>query len=213
MYKWRTELSGIVVVTRGDGTDFIPTLTGAQAQSMDDVWQEWGPLVTDVGTSFLVQPEWVAAMVWQESKGNRRALRQEPNGWTGVGLLQITHPALKGKLLDVELMEPRVNLCVGVAYMRRLMMLIPECDFPMLAAAFNAGSVRKTDANEWGMVCTRGHIDGEVAALNYLLMSQQAAAREAMSVHFDLMPLDELQAQHRDTLPDGASPESKPASG
>jgi hypothetical protein len=207
---WRMDANGMVIVTKADGTEFAPMLAAAQKPVMASVIERWGPTIKPIAERFDLPWLWLAAFVYQESAGNPRALRHESNGWTGVGLTQITHPSLKAGHTDEELFDPVLNLTIGARYLSNLQKAHGP-DFPRLSAAFNAGSIRPSNDNPWGMVMTGAHVSCEVAALNWAVLEQQPKdldAGERASVLATVLPLEELQEdvdqlrrRHRDEEP------------
>jgi hypothetical protein len=164
MYQgWRHDEDGVVHVTREDGTEVVPTLAGKWADSYDLVDDRWRSVATPVAVRWGIPVEWLLAMAWRESGGNPLATSQDG----GVGLMQITSSALKAGHTAEELLDGRVSLEVAARFIAALVKR-PDVgrDFPRVSAAYNAGSVRPSDANDWGMTCTGSHIESEVCALN-----------------------------------------------
>jgi hypothetical protein len=185
---WRTEPSGLIVVTRDDWTEFAPMLLGAQQKVMDAVIERWGPLCRLEAAKRWLDWRWIAAMIYRESGGDPKAFRREPNGWTGIGLLQITHPAIKSGRSDAELFEPETNVAVGANHIAGLRRQYGD-NFPRVSAAFNAGSARLPSPgyeNAWNLHCTRGHVDAEVSALNYAIGKDVPQEQEPVAELIDL---------------------------
>jgi hypothetical protein len=175
---WRTQASGLIVVTRDDWSEFVPTLMAPELQrAMDGVIEKWGPLCRLEASKRWLDWRWIAAMIYRESGGDPKAFRREPNGWTGVGLLQITHPSLKGHHTDAELFDPELNVAIGARYIADQRKTYGD-NFPRVSAAFNAGSAHlpsdEAHANAWNLHCSKGHIDAEVQALNYAVSKDLA---------------------------------------
>lgn len=196
LYKgWRTRSDGSIEVTRANLTTFVPILTAqkdierceAGIARWSDPFRVWG---------LGVRWEWLIAMAYQESAFRERAVNPEVKSGPeddGIGLFQITHPSLKGRkfvkkqlteaatgkvvLVDVweggytdeQLKDPQLNTTIASRYILDLMKRYGD-NFPKISAAFNAGSVRPSDKNPWGMHCTGNHITYEVAALNYTIL-------------------------------------------
>ena len=166
---WRTEPTGLIVVTRDDWTEFVPMLVGDQRVAMDGIMSKWGPLCREEADKHGLDWRWMAAMIYRESGGDPKAFRREPNGWTGIGLLQLTHPSVKGPYSDAQLFDPELNVaraCLHTAGLKKRY----GTNFAHICAAYNAGSVRPPSAgheNAWNLHCTRGHVDACVSALNY----------------------------------------------
>lgn len=207
-----------------NGAEVVPMLSDAEKASMDRVEEKWGDLCRESSARHQLPDGWLQAMIKRESNGNERAFRQEKdkNGQpirdasgrllTGVGLLQITSPALKKNRTDTELFAPALNIELGAGYVAYLASR-PDTkgsdgkpDFARIAAAFNAGSVRDSSRNRWGMVQTNGHVDAEVAAYNYWIARKmsdaQRAAAFAVAHEFsetDLLPdLDSVASEVND---------------
>ena len=196
-----------------------PVLTGAQAQVVDRIEETWGGMCRLFSEAYGLPDGWLQAMIFGESEGNPNAFRREPNGWTGVGLLQITYPGLKGARKvtidgkskwvggksDEELFRPAVNLDVGAKYIASHYKLYGN-DFPKVAAAFNAGSVRppqdKDHENPWWLHSTGNHITREVSALNYWISKHKKLGHSNPEL-IDLLALarEADDAARRDTEP------------
>ena len=172
--RWRRADDGMVWIAEPPNyAEYAPSLDDAGRKRMADIERDWGSLCREKGGPLGVPDGWLQAMIYRESGGNKKAFRKEPNGWTGVGLLQITSPALKKGKPDEVVFVPAVNIELGAAYVAYQMSRYGK-DFPKVAAAFNAGSVRETGANPWGMVHTTGHVMAEVRALNTWLALRYA---------------------------------------
>lgn len=180
-----------------EGTSRIPGMLA--------VIERWEPLAVKVSETFGLPRGWLLAMIWRESGGNPRAFRREPNGWTGVGLLQPTSPGVKRGLSDEALYDPETNLLCGARYVVELVERYGP-DFPKIAAAYNHGHVEHSERNPWGMVQTEGHVSSEVAALNYyLLRDERLAGERAAASQFTELDLlgpdfDRLEPRELDEL-------------
>lgn len=212
-WRRRDEDSLIVTWDLGppQGAEVVPMPAENLRSGIDAVEQKWGDLCRESGARHQLPDGWLQAMIWRESAGNQRAFRQEKNKdgsprrdasgrlVTGVGLMQITSPALKKNRTDTELFDPGLNVELGAGYVAYLASR-PDTrgpdgkpDFARIAAAFNAGSVRDSGRNRWGMVQTTGHVDAEVAAYNYWLLrrlnEEQQAAANAVAHQFSVLEL------------------------
>jgi soluble lytic murein transglycosylase-like protein len=177
MYRWKQDEDGrVLVADLPDGPWHAPVLAPADAKVLEAIEGKWGAICRAAAAKHGLPDGWLQAHIYRESGGNARAFRQErdQNGvaimrqgrpLTGIGLLQITSPELKSHWRDEQLYDPATNLDIGAAYMATLAKRY-DFDFPKVAAAYNAGSVRVSSANPWGMVQTTGHVSSEVAALN-----------------------------------------------
>ncbi|MES2359966.1 MAG: transglycosylase SLT domain-containing protein [Gemmatimonadota bacterium] len=159
-------------------------LAPERRQAFDVGEAKFHDLNTVAEQKYSLPEGWLAAMEWQESGFNPRAYRIErqrredgvmvpivsPDGrpLTGVGLLQITNPGLKGRLTDAALFDPATNIDVGARYVAFLRDKYGD-DFPKVSAAYNAGSVRPDAGNPWNMHQYGAHVSSEVSALNYYI--------------------------------------------
>ena len=176
----------ILVQTAVDSAEVAPSLSGEDCKVMDRVEERWGDLCRSIGDGYDIPDGWLQAHIFQESGGNPDARNREGTpelGDDGIGLLQITHPSLKGRhrvkidgvtkwlggLTDSQLAVPATNVGIGARYIREKILVYGK-DFPKIAAAFNHGHVEESNANPWGMVSTGPHISREVAALNYWII-------------------------------------------
>lgn len=171
-YKgWRTRPDGSIEVTRSDLSTFVPILTSPHdIARCDHGIARWSDSFRVWGQG--VRWEWLIAMAYQESAFNPNAVNPEVKAGPeddGVGLFQITNRALKGSYTDEQLKDPQINTGIAVRYITDLAKRYGN-NFPKVSAAFNAGSVRPSDKNPWGMHCTGNHISYEVAALNYTIL-------------------------------------------
>lgn len=193
-----------------NGAEEVPMLRSEQWKGVQSVEEHWGPLCREVGAKYLLPDGWLQAMIWRESGGNQWARNREGTDDPrddGIGLLQITSKALKGNWTDPQLFEPRRNLEIGAKYVSWLASLGSiKGDFPKVAAAFNAGSVRDSSHNRWGMVSTGNHVDEEVRALNtwiYLkLEGDRFSAAQALAKQFTPTQIQETLESGHVTLAD-----------
>lgn len=220
-WRKRDEDGLIVTWDLPNGAEHAPMLASELQSGFLKVEAQWADLCREIGNRHQLPEGWLLAMIWRESGGNPRAFRQETdkegnpvyvNGraLTGVGLMQITSPALKKNRTDTELFDPGINIECGARYLSEIAAR-PDVkgDFPRAAAAYNAGSVRASTMNEWGMVMTRGHVSAEVAAYNFFLSTkmkdEERAAALAFAKQFTLFDLIPSRGP-LDTLPDGEDP-------
>lgn len=207
--RWYSDARGVIHVVRGDGTEFVPTLSGGHAAEVDRVEAaHWQVAVKTSERWTQVPPEWLIAMEWQESR-NPYVCARNPEKLPGpeddgVGPLQITNKGLKAGYTDAQLCDPATNYDIGARYIQRVLIPLVEtktqtqADFPRVSAAFNSGGVYPSGANEWGLRCTGNHVDAEVAALNYLLLKQAAFEGEVLASQFDLTVFVDELSEHGD---------------
>jgi soluble lytic murein transglycosylase-like protein len=189
-----------------------PILSPAQAVIMDRVESTWGGMCRIYAEAYGLPDGWLQAMIFRESGGDPNA--RNPEGTKGpeddgIGLLQITHPSLKGRrrvtidghvkwvggLSDAELLVPATNIGIGAKYAREQMLRYGN-DFPRVAAAFNAGSAHPAadpeHDNPWSLHSTGNHITIEVSALNYWISKYKNLG------HVEPAPLIDLMAMARE---------------
>jgi hypothetical protein len=174
MYTWVTREDGVIVVRDGDGPEQILTLSGPNGDLMERIEARWGDPCRRIGGRYGLRDGRLQAMIFRESGGNEHARSDDG----GVGLGQITSRQLKGGFTDEQLEDPELNLEIMAKYVAHLTKIYGD-DFPLISAAYNAGSVHppyRGFENPWGLHCTRGHITAEVSALNYFLLRPLPAA-------------------------------------
>lgn len=189
-YRWRMTNEGLVVISEPPAyVEKAPVLDELGALKMMGIERDWGSLCRERAADYEVPDGWLQAMIYRESGGNPWARNVEPNGWVGVGLLQITHPSLKAGRPDSEVILPTVNVKIAAAYIAGLIKRY-GADFPKIAAAFNHGSVAESDKNPWGLVSTGSHISVEVMALNTWVKARaEAIGQIVATTFFDLTPI------------------------
>lgn len=217
-WRKREEDGLIVTWNLPHGAEELRMLPASEWESVKRVEAKYGDICRELGGKHLLPDGLLQAMILREGGLKDRAFRQEPKrrdevaGWTGIGPLQITHPSLKkrhkvqvgtveidgktvplwkweGGYTDEQLYEPRLNIGLGANYASELAAR-PDVkgDMVKMFAAFNAGSVRDTSSNPFGMVSTGNHIDYEVRAFNtwtYLhLEGEKFFAAQAFAKNF-----------------------------
>lgn len=168
---WRTLPDGRVEVNGS-----VPLLEGGVYQRL---WQ-WYPLAREHEARTGVPASWTLGMIHAESGGQAGARSSDG----GLGLMQITHPALMQGLSPADVMRPEVNLRLGTDFLRTLRTSGPASarDLPSVSSRYNAG--QKTNgaphasSNAWGMRCTGNHIDRVVAATNSVRSAELQAPGE-----------------------------------
>jgi hypothetical protein len=203
-YSWRIDVeTRLVIVSTDGGPEWTPK-TEKYAAALAGVDQQWRALATPIAERRGLDVEGTLAQVMQESSGNPRAFRREPNGWTGVGLMQITHPSIKAGHTDAELFDPSLNLEIGTSYTaalaRRYQTEQGLPDWPCVFAAFNAGSCRPNPKSPWNLFCYGNHVDAEVAFYNTLILARLAdtndMAQRTTELQFDLVSTLDLTPHH-----------------
>ncbi len=157
----------VFALPAGSGEEIIPTLSESWTKKLDEVERRWGDKCRKYGAKYGVPDGVGQAHILRESGGNENVISHDG----GVGLMQITNLALKGGHSDKELLDPDLNMDIGFRYLGILWKKY-DGDFPKVSAAYNAGSVKPSTWNPWGMVQTSGHVSFEVAAYNTYLSRQ-----------------------------------------
>ncbi len=215
MYTWTTTDDGSIRVSDDGGPAFTPTLRDPKlCANVEHGIARFGMPFRLKGETFGVDWRWLIAMAFRESAFDPRAFRVEkradgtpiisPGGrpLTGVGLFQLTSPEIKGAYSDEQLFEPGLNTIIACRHIANLMRraecqgLDGKADFVRVSAAFNAGSVRPPRPgfeNKWQFHSARGHIDAEVAALNYTslrgIAERELAEGNVVAHTFDLVDM------------------------
>ncbi|MFV0359624.1 peptidoglycan-binding protein [Tropicimonas sp.] len=162
--KWALVASGISV----EGGS--PERTGGAPATVTRIWNDFGEPCRYWARRFGVPVELIVATIATESGGDPDAERDEPQiNDKSVGLMQtlittaraaLDRPNLSGR----DLRDPSLSIEAGTAYIaaqRKSTLFDP----PLVAAAYNAGSLRReeAEANRWRLVCypknTGHHID------------------------------------------------------
>jgi hypothetical protein len=148
--------------------------TMGKPSTVRSIWQRYGDLCLAAARQYGVPVELIIATIATESGGDPNARRAEPRiNDESVGLMQ----TLVGTARDAtgrknlrgdDLLDPRTSIEAGTAYIAQ-QRSSTWFDPPRVAAAYNAGSLRRddADANRWKLVCfprgTGKHIDKFVA--------------------------------------------------
>lgn len=125
-------------------------------RSPAQVMEVYGPLIRAAAERHGVDPMLVAAVIWQESRGDPRAYRAEPKiGDASYGLMQLLLRTARG--LDYQggpdgLFNPATNIELGTRYLAELLRAAERTGRPdpvtIALSAYNAGpsAVRPGDA-------------------------------------------------------------------
>ncbi len=159
--RWRLTPGGVEV----DGA--LPRSQGGVAAQ---AWARHGEAMQRAAREHGVPVELLLATACTESAGRAEAVREEPGFLddrttphrVSPGMMQTLISTAREALADprldrAALLRPEVSLAAGAAYIRRqaLRGRSPTAfDPPLVAVAYNAGSLRPAD-NPWGMVQTR----------------------------------------------------------
>lgn len=147
-----------------------PERTPGDPKTIRRIWQEYGDLCARWSKHFQVPVELIIATIATESSGNRSARRAEPQiRDESVGLMQTLVTTARetlgrASLTGDDLLEPSLSIEAGTSYIAR-QRKSTHFDPPLVAAAYNAGSLRRENAaqNRWLLICypskTGEHID------------------------------------------------------
>jgi len=185
---WRVTKQGIEIKGKGLLKEDKYTKRAA------DIWRKYEPMITKASEKYGVPIPAIIATISTESSGNPKAYRYEPlfykryikdqKEWKGspyhnyprriaasYGLVQIMYTTaynaagFRGKPED--LYDPALNINAGAAYIASAYQVKQHgWDPPKIACAYNAGSVRATKANDWGMHHHPGHLERWIPAYN-----------------------------------------------
>lgn len=171
-HVWHDGPNGETLIQQADGSFAAPVLkTNDGALFQRNVIGRWTGLAGDAFVKTGVPIPWTLGVIWAESGGNPNARNKETP--PGLGLMQITSPALKGGLSDAEVMDPVTNISIGT----RFLAFIRDHgvhDLPSAASIYNCGAAadppfrakKSTKDARWGLCNSPGYIDRVVQAAN-----------------------------------------------
>ena len=184
---WRLTNKGVEIKGEGIVKDDKAT------KRVADIWKNYGTLVTASAEKYGVPIPAILATISTESAGKPKAYRYEPLFYTryiknqaewkaspyykfprriaaSYGLVQIMYTTaytvgFRGKPED--LYDPASNIDAGAAYIAsQYQVKNHHWDPPKIACAYNAGSIRATRGNPWGMYHYPGHLDRWIPSYN-----------------------------------------------
>lgn len=171
---WRIGRDGLVV------EDMPPAFTAGEKEMAAGVYNNLGDRIRSESVRYKVPVELVVATICTESGGRPRVRRLEPGcdradpertpHRVSVGLMQTLLSTAREALGDkdlrlADLENPQKSIAAGMAYMWRQARQT-RFDPPLVAAAYNAGSLRHTTRNRWKLVSTGNHVDRFVNFFN-----------------------------------------------
>jgi hypothetical protein len=172
--RWRLDRAGVEV--EGEG---FPSRAQLQPPA-ERVWRDFGVLINAASVEFDVPDQLIAATAVTESGGNPHAVREEPGfvsdeatpNLVSPGLMQTlistARPALGDPTINRQrLLDPQTSIRAGASVISR-QRNATDLDPVLVAAAYNAGSLRHTNSNRWRLVHTPDHIDRFIANYNAL---------------------------------------------
>lgn len=154
---WRTTKDGVIIEGETE-----PRGTVGEPATVRRIWRDFGQDILRVSRDIGVPAELLVATIATETRGDPNAERTEPDGSKSVGLMQTllgtAAEAMGRPVTEDELRNPAISIEAGARYIRKQR---PRTDFepPLVAAAYNAGSLREDPQNRWCLVCTGEHID------------------------------------------------------
>lgn len=161
---WRTTKDGVLVEGEAE-----PVGTVGAPNTVRRIWRDFGPLILKTSAEIGVPAELIVATIATETRGNPDAERTEPDGRKSVGLMQTllgtAEEAMGRPVSEAELRDPAISIEAGARYIRRQR---PQTEYepPLVAAAYNAGSLRESSANRWRLASTAEHLDRFVRFYN-----------------------------------------------
>jgi hypothetical protein len=161
---WALQPDGISI----DGAP--PRGTAGNPDTVSGIWKRYGDRCSASAKRYGVPVELVVATIATESGGNPNARRAEQKiGDESVGLMQTlvaTARQVLGRndIKGEDLLDPVLSIEAGTAYIAQ-QRGSTHFDPPLVAAAYNAGSLRRdnAEANRWKLLCyptgTGRHLD------------------------------------------------------
>ena len=162
----------------GVGVDGAPPQgTYGQPVTVRKIWLKYGDACASSARAYGVPVELIVATIAAESSGDPNARRREPKiNDESVGLMQTLVGTARGALgrrtlRADDLLDPATSIAAGTAYIAQ-QRTQTHFDPPLVAAAYNAGSLRRDDSdkNRWRTHCypagTGQHIDRWVGWFN-----------------------------------------------
>ena len=192
--EWRLTLLGAQGRV-GFGLETRPTALAApsieQIGLLRMVYSRYGAIIDSVARAYDVPPELLAATIATESSGKADSIRIEPGYKSdrdtphrlSIGLMQTLLSTAREALQQpdltrVQLLMPRISITAGAAYIAR-QRARTAFDPPLVAAAYNAGSIQYDPASgkPWRLRCyplgTGHHVTKWVRHFNAALAVQR----------------------------------------
>jgi hypothetical protein len=173
--RWDMQDDGLIAV-EGQGTPAFEPGT-LRFKQMEQTWANWGNLILDAAGEHGVPPQWVLAVMCQETglwSGNATEQASKVSYDGGVGLMQITDKSLGN---PQDMLDPATNVSVGARLLGKLSRT-RNGQLPEVAANYNAGGVRcGASGNPWGMVMTGDYVGNVIRWNNAAVMSLDMSPR------------------------------------
>ncbi len=141
--RWRTNLGGFIEI-EGMGVPLLDP-TGARFQNLSRTWQNFGSLLGAAADRSGIPRSWALAFASVETgflSADKQAQAVAVSGAGAVGVMQLM-PQYFQKYSRAELLDPSVNIPVGVAFIKTLCASSAcpwRCELPYLGSVYNAGS-------------------------------------------------------------------------
>lgn len=141
--RWRTNPGGLIEL-EGLGVPLLAP-TDARFPEMVQTWQNFGNYLGPAADKNGIPRSWALAFACVETgflSKNYQAQAQAVSGAGAVGVMQLM-PQYFTKYSRDELLDPSINIPVGVAFLKTLCASSAcpwRCELPYLGSVYNAGS-------------------------------------------------------------------------
>lgn len=150
-HRWRLSARGLEVTEGGI------LRTPGQPLTVLRIWHTYRELIQLSAQANRVPVELIVATIATESGGNPNTRLQEPDGRVSVGLMQTllgtASEVMSQPISEAWLRVPGNSIEAGTRCIARAKAR-SGYDPPLVAACYNAGSLRPSKRNPWGLVCT-----------------------------------------------------------
>ena len=150
-HRWRLTEKGLEVSEGGI------LRTGGEPVTVLRIWAAHQNALLTSARANAVPVELLVATIATESGGDPTARRQEPDGRVSVGLMQTllgsASEVMKQPVNEAWLRVPGNSIEAGTRCIARAKGRT-NYDPPLVAGAYNAGSLRPSKRNPWGLICT-----------------------------------------------------------
>jgi peptidoglycan hydrolase-like protein with peptidoglycan-binding domain len=187
--RWRLSAAGVEI--EGHGV----IRTGGQPDTARRVWTRFRSPLEKNAAAYGVPVELIVACICAESRGNPDACREEPGFISDAETPHRVSPGLMQTLISTAreatrdptitraaLFDPEIAIRAGTAYLKQQAMRRGGSNFdpPLVGISYNAGSLRETSGNPWGLIQTARppeyHADVFVEFFNDCFAVLEAAA-------------------------------------
>jgi len=126
-----SDTADVSPVPTSPSTSEVPNIGAASDRMLDKV-KEYEPYIRAAAARYGLDPNWIAGVIWQESRGNFRAVSH----CGAMGLMQLMPETAKNLGVD-NAFDPGQNIDGGAKYLRQILDKFGRMDFA--TAAYNAG--------------------------------------------------------------------------